>query len=155
MFTSVLVACSRRQTDLRTVASRLASSFSVVRRIETRDVVEFCHLVGDSNPIHSTGTAVVVVPGMLVMSLVAGVVGTNLPGSVLVRKSAEFKAPLFAGQSVKIYVRSDEEKLRKLCNLNYECECVDTGQTLLVGQIRVKLRTSVSNAGTDVVLSPA
>ncbi|MDR1109287.1 MAG: MaoC family dehydratase [Deltaproteobacteria bacterium] len=108
----------------------------------TRELVRhFAEVTGDDNPVHldedfaAAGSFFrrCVAHGMISASLVAALLGSELPGhgTIYLSQSLEFKAPVFPGDSVtvRLEVLEKEEKTMK-----------------------IKLRTSVSNqAGKQVI----
>lgn len=78
-------------------------------RVTERDIAAFGEVVGDHNPLHSdpdfaatTRFGRPIAHGMLAASFISGVLGTQLPGpgTVYLRQTLEFKAPVYPGDVV-------------------------------------------------------
>ncbi len=79
------------------------------RTITESDIVLFCGISGDTNPLHlnkeyaaRTRFRGVIAHGMLPASLISAVLGTKLPGpgAVYVSQNCRFRAPVRAGDTV-------------------------------------------------------
>lgn len=79
------------------------------RTITESDIVLFCGISGDTNPLHlnkeyaaRTRFRGVIAHGMLPASLISAVLGTKLPGpgAIYVSQNCRFRAPVRAGDTV-------------------------------------------------------
>jgi 3-hydroxybutyryl-CoA dehydratase len=86
---------------------------SLEKNFTQTDVDAFSRISGDVNPVHvneayaaSTRFGGRIVHGSLVASLISAVLGTKLPGpgSIYVRQSLKFRAPVYPGDSLKVVV---------------------------------------------------
>ncbi len=84
---------------------RQALSINVERSFSQADFNDFAQLSGDNNPIHvdpdfSAGTRFgrTVAHGLLLCSVLRGLLGQLLPGGRLVEQSVMFPAPTYAGE---------------------------------------------------------
>lgn len=88
---------------------RVGMSAVYARTITETDIVLFCGVSGDTNPVHlnevyAQGTRFGgrIAHGMLTASLISSVVGTKLPGpgAIYVSQNLRFRAPVRAGDTV-------------------------------------------------------
>ncbi len=79
------------------------------RTVTESDIVLFCGISGDTNPLHLNKESAartrfrgVIAPGMLPASLISAVLGTKLPGpgAIYVSQNCRFRAPVRAGDTV-------------------------------------------------------
>ncbi|MGA2237720.1 MAG: MaoC family dehydratase [Candidatus Bathyarchaeia archaeon] len=92
-----------------------AGDVAVLKRaFSVSEVVEFARLSGDENPIHVDEAYALrsrfgkcIVHGLLTSSLISTVLGTKLPGpgSIYLKQTLEFTAPVFIGEEVTCNVR--------------------------------------------------
>lgn len=80
------------------------------RTVTESDIVLFCGISGDTNPIHldreyaaRTQFGGTIAHGMLSASFISTVIGTKLPGpgAIYVSQNCRFKAPVRAGDTVR------------------------------------------------------
>ena len=90
---------------------------SLSKTFSEEDVLAFMNASGDTNPLHADCNKAHnalfgqrVVPGMLVGSLISGVLGTKMPGpgTVYMEQSLQFLKPVFIGDSVTAVVEVEE-----------------------------------------------
>ena len=83
------------------------------RTVTESDIVLFCGISGDTNPIHldreyaaRTRFRGTIAHGMLSASFISTVIGTKLPGpgAIYVSQNCRFKAPVRAGDTVRARV---------------------------------------------------
>lgn len=87
----------------------LLGAFAELPRVFTAaDVAQFAAVSGDHNPIHTdpafaatTRFGRCIVHGMLCSSLFSTIFATQIPGSIYVSQSLQFKAPVFVGDAVR------------------------------------------------------
>lgn len=100
------------------------NSITELRQITQQDVDSFTKLTGDENPIHSVNQPEVkrLVPGALLNSLMAGIIGTKLPGpgSVVVSQEFSFPNKCIVNEQIQFYVKLVEQ--RKIMKVSYECK---------------------------------
>ena len=117
-------------------------------RIFTRDDIDkFANLSGDFNPIHvneefsrSTRFGGVIVHGVLVVSMISTLLGTELPGPGCIYKSQNLKfvSPVYPGDQLTATVEiidwdSEKGRVRLLTEIKkQEDALVVTGEALLV-----------------------
>ena len=97
--------------------------FSVVRSFTQADFDRFARLSGDDNPIHCdpefsarTRFGRTVAHGLLLCSVLRGVVGQLIPGGQVVEQSVMFPAPTFANEPMRFQARiaGEAESLSEL-----------------------------------------
>ena len=106
------------------------------RTITEADIVLFCGISGDTNPVHlnedyAKGTMFKgrIAHGMLTAALVSTVLGTKLPGpgAIYVSQNLKFLAPVRAGYTVKATVTVREINAeRKRVTLDTVCTVGET-----------------------------
>ena len=117
------------------------------RTVTEADIVLFCGISGDSNPVHldhefakTTMFKGRIAHGMLTASFISTVLGTKLPGPccVYISQNLRFKAPVRIGDTVKARVTVtavDQERGRinvsTVCHVG-ETQVIDGEATLLV-----------------------
>lgn len=100
------------------------NSIIELRIITQDDVDKFTKLTGDTNPIHSINQPEIkrLVPGALLNALLAGIIGTKLPGpgSVVVSQEFSFPNKCIVNEQIQFYVKLVEQ--RKIMKVIYECK---------------------------------
>lgn len=88
---------------------RVGLSESLAKTVTDADVVLYSGVSGDTNPLHVDASYAArahfgerVAPGMLIASLVSGVLGSRLPGpgTIYLTQSLRFNAPVRIGETV-------------------------------------------------------
>lgn len=88
---------------------RVGEQASLSKTITQEDIERFAEVVGDRNPLHldegfarKTRFGKRIAHGMLGASLISAVLGTRLPGpgTIYLRQSLQFLAPVFAGDTI-------------------------------------------------------
>lgn len=105
-------------------SSRTVGRTVTIKRIITAEEVEaFSLLTGDSNPIHGPTFPVDkrFVHGALLNGIVAGVIGTRIPGPGTIVLSQEFKFPYRCKIDVPIEISVSMLEYRKIIRVAYDC----------------------------------
>lgn len=112
------------------------------RTVTEADIVLFCGISGDSNPVHldeqfaqKTMFKGRIAHGMLTASFISTVLGTKLPGPgcIYLSQSMKFRAPVYIGDEVIAILKItglDAEKGRA----TLACDCAVNGKTVLEGE---------------------
>lgn len=110
----------------------------IFKTITQKDVDDFANLTNDHNPVHKAidANSTPIVHGALVNGLVAGVIGTHMPGpgTIVVSQSFSFPHKCVVDKEIEINVEVIER--RKIVKVSYECKqeekIVFTGTARLV-----------------------
>jgi len=80
----------------------IGQEIEYVRDISVRDVMDFALLSGDTNSAHLGSQNIV--HGMLIMSYISMIIGTQLPGDGAIWASSDIKfiQPIFIGDTIAI-----------------------------------------------------
>ena len=118
-------------------------SAKLVKTITQSDIEQFAELVGDRNPVHvnpdfakKTRFGRPIAHGMWGLSLVSAVLGTKLPGpgTIYLSQTVQFKAPVFAGDTLTAKVKVLEVRQDKpIVKLETTCEN-QKGELILMGE---------------------
>ena len=89
---------------------RLGEPVSIYKTVHRHDVMEFCSLTGDYNPIHVDSG---VVHGLLLASYVSRVIGMKMPGNgaIIATMNLEFHKPAHVGDDLEIIVTPVEKSV--------------------------------------------
>lgn len=100
----------------------VGDSASRTKTFSEDDVRTFAEISGDNNPIHldakyAAGTRFGqrLVHGILTSGLISAILGTQLPGpgSVYVKQTINFRAPVYIGDSITATVTAKEIRVHK------------------------------------------
>ena len=126
---------------------QLGGVYQFERTILAEDVQAFAALSGDTNPLHmdpACGAQSVfgknIVHGLLIGSLFSKLVGVYCPGdtSLYVSQTAQFKAPIFVGDTV--LVRGEvTQKHDSLQMIRLKTEALVEGKVKVTGEAVVKV----------------
>lgn len=122
------------------------------------DIISFARLSGDDNPLHMDpctaaryGFDGVVAHGMLALSLISRLIGTQLPGrgSLWVGQELRFPTPVLAGDRVAASVTVEQVSSGAgLVVLRTEVINVRTGKPVVTGVARVRVMHPDEPKGT-------
>ncbi len=115
----------------------------LIKTVTQSDIEQFAELVGDRNPVHvnpdfakKTRFGRPIAHGMWGLSLVSAVLGTKLPGpgTIYLSQTVQFKAPVFAGDTLTAKVKVLEVRQDKpIVKLETTCEN-QKGELILKGE---------------------
>ena len=115
----------------------------LIKTVTQSDIEQFAELVGDRNPVHvnpdfakKTRFGRPIAHGMWGLSLVSAVLGTKLPGpgTIYLSQTVQFKAPVFAGDTLTARVKVLEVRQDKpIVKLETTCEN-QKGEIILKGE---------------------
>jgi 3-hydroxybutyryl-CoA dehydratase len=88
---------------------KIGDTVSLTKTITEDDVQKFGELTGDFNPVHfdeefarNTRFGKRIAHGMLSASLISGVLGNKLPGTIYLSQTLKFTAPVYLGDTVTV-----------------------------------------------------
>ncbi|MFL1463511.1 MaoC family dehydratase [Roseococcus sp. DSY-14] len=120
---------------------------SFAKTITEADILLFCAVSGDTNPVHIDAEAAKasmfgerIAHGMLSASLISTVLGTRLPGpgTIYLSQTLKFKAPVRIGQTVTATVEVTAlDPAKKRATL--ATRCTVEGKAVLEGEAGVML----------------
>ena len=122
----------------------LQSSFKVddivkvVRTVTQKELDLFSSLSGDHNPIHKQDQQnKPLVHGAFLNSIVAGVIGTKLPGpgTIVISQNFSFPSKCFADEPIDVTVELVD--VRKIIKVKYKCS--QNGNEVMEGEARLML----------------
>jgi 3-hydroxybutyryl-CoA dehydratase len=112
------------------------------RTITESDIVLFCGISGDTNPIHlnkeyaaRTRFKGTIAHGMLSASLISTVLGTKLPGpgAIYISQNCRFRAPVRAGDTV-IARATVTDLVPEKTRASLETTCTVAGKLVIEGE---------------------
>ena len=115
------------------------------KTISESDVSLYAGLTGDFNPAHvnetyahTTHFKTRIAHGMLIAGLISAAIGTRLPGpgTIYVKQTLEFLAPVYLGDTITAAVEVAEKLVRKKVRLKTRC-VNQNGKTVLDGEALV------------------
>ncbi|MFA6338672.1 MAG: MaoC family dehydratase [Candidatus Paceibacterota bacterium] len=141
---------SRINLSINVTADEIAvgDKYSIKRFFTTQDIIMFAAVSGDLNPIHldeayAEGTRFKrpIVHGAFVMSLFSKLMGTEFPGlgTILIKQSLEFKAPVYIGDTITAIVECVEKKGK--AQLTMKCSAINEKGSEVI-------------SGTTIILAP-
>ena len=131
--------------DIEDLSAGMTATFA--KTITEADIVLFSGASGDNNAVHINQEFAATTPfksriahGMLTASVISAAIANKLPGpgTIYLRQTLEFKAPVRAGDTVRANVTVRELlKEKKLVWLNTVCTVKDT--IVITGEALVKV----------------
>jgi len=131
--------------DIEDLSTGMTATFA--KTITEADIVLFAGASGDNNAVHINQEFAATTPfksriahGMLTASVISAAIANKLPGpgTIYLRQTLEFKAPVRAGDTVRANVTVRELlKDKKLVWLNTVCTVKDT--VVITGEALVKV----------------
>lgn len=114
---------------------KVGDSVKITRIITQKDLNNFSSLTNDHNPIHKENHQKPLVHGAFLNAIVAGIIGSKLPGdgSVVVSQSFSFPNKCYVGEPIDVNVELIE--LRKIIKVKYEC--TQNNQAVMSGEARL------------------
>ncbi|XP_069795695.1 hydroxyacyl-thioester dehydratase type 2, mitochondrial-like [Narcine bancroftii] len=130
---------------LRSVQIKVGERAELSKVFTQSDVFAFAELTGDTNPLHlSTHYAKAhrfekpVVHGTLVCGLISAVLGTKMPGCILLSQELRFLAPLYADEEVSAIADIIKIK-RSIAWITVSCIVNKSKKIILEGNVRIML----------------
>ena len=117
--------------------------------VDERSVAAFAELSADDNPLHmdeqvarASGFPKRVAHGMLALSAISRLIGTQLPGpgSLWVSQELKFPTPVFVGDALTAQVTVEQiSNAAGLVKLRTEVRNKDSGSLVLTGSAMIKI----------------
>ena len=141
---------SAKEKIIRKHSTSFLNEYQATKQITMENVKQFAELTDDSNPIHLENigdTKVPIVHGALLMSLVAGVMGSHFPGpgSIVISQEMTFLEACPVGTNVTIKVEIVPNKIdsnlrrRKISDCSFSC-CDANNYSLCYMRGKARLR---------------
>lgn len=124
----------------RHLSKEFPESVYETRTITQSEVDQFAQLTGDFNPVHSADHPIEkrAIHGALLNGLVAGIIGTKLPGPGSMAVSQSFSFPNRCVVNLPIEIRVELVTERKLIDVKYEC--AQEGRLVFKGTARIMMQ---------------
>lgn len=106
---------------VRKYSLKIGSSLTETRTVTQEDLDSFSKLTGDFNPIHQQQKRNSFVHGAFLNGVVAGLIGSKLPGPGSIVIAQEFKFPSKCLTEKPILIKIEVLDVRKLIKVKYEC----------------------------------
>lgn len=118
----------------------IGQTASYSKKVELRDIQLFAALSGDVNPVHldpafaaTTQFESCIAHGMLSGAVVSAAIAMKLPGpgSIYLGQSLRFRAPVYPGDTVTVYLEVTEKK-EKRGFVTLDCKVFNQDEKLVV-----------------------
>ncbi|KAI8430034.1 hypothetical protein MSG28_000473 [Choristoneura fumiferana] len=114
--------CKLHTTSFSSTAFKAGDKIRIQKTLTQKDLDAFSNLTSDHNPLHkNNGNKRPIVHGALLNGLVAGLIGTHLPGpgTVVVSQTMKFPNKCFVGEKLTISVELVD--VRKILKVKFFC----------------------------------
>lgn len=126
-----------RQLSSLSFKAAAGDSVKLTRTITQLDLDHFSVISGDHNPIHkkTLHNEKPLVHGAFLNSIVAGVIGTQLPGpgTIVIAQNFSFPSKCFVDDPIEIFIQLLE--VRKIIKVKYECK--QNGNLVFEGEAKL------------------
>jgi len=115
------------------------------KKITDNDILKFAQLTGDNNPVHTNNEFAEktifkkrIAHGFLSASFISTAIATKLPGpgSIYLRQSLKFLAPVFIDEEVLVSISITEINKEK-CRVKLLTECFKSEKKILTGEAEI------------------
>ena len=123
----------------------------ISKTVTESDVVLFSGVSGDNNPVHLSDEFAKktlfkkrVAHGFFTASLISTVIGTKLPGpgSIYLKQSIQFLAPVFIDETIKVIVKVKSINLKKK-KVTLETYCEKDRMRVLEGEAEILVQSKL------------
>ena len=124
----------------------------ISKTVTESDVVFFSGVSGDNNPVHISDEFAEktlfkkrVAHGFFTASLISTVIGTKLPGpgSIYLKQSIQFLAPVFIGETIKVIVKVKSINFKKK-RVTLETYCEKNRKRVLEGEAEILVQSKLN-----------
>lgn len=98
------------------------SSLTETRIVTQQELDSFSQLTGDFNPIHQQQSQKSFVHGAFLNGIVAGLIGSKMPGPGTIVLSQDLKFPSKCYTDTPISIKIEVLDVRKIIKVRYECQ---------------------------------
>jgi acyl dehydratase len=110
---------------------KVGDTLKLTRAIRQDELDKFSELTGDQNTLHKDDEAFV--HGAFLNGIIAGIIGTHLPGYAVVSQSFLFPNKCLPNEEITFSVKFGE--MRKIVTMKYLCE--QNGKTVFQGDAKL------------------
>lgn len=133
--------CKIHTTSFTNTPFRAGDKIRIQKTLTQKDLDAFSNLTNDHNPLHklNNGSKRPIVHGALLNGLVAGLIGTHLPGpgTVVVSQTMKFPNKCFVGEKLTISVELVD--VRKIMRVKFYCEVEEEKKVVFEGEAKLIL----------------
>ncbi|MAH78419.1 MAG: MaoC family dehydratase [Rickettsiales bacterium TMED254] len=124
----------------------------ISKTVTESDIVFFSGVSGDNNPVHISDEFAEktlfkkrVAHGFFTASLISTVIGTKLPGpgSIYLKQSIQFLAPVFIGETIKVVVKVKYINLKQK-RVTLETYCEKNKERILEGEAEILVQSKLN-----------
>uniref|UniRef100_A0A2A4K3W2 MaoC-like domain-containing protein n=1 Tax=Heliothis virescens TaxID=7102 RepID=A0A2A4K3W2_HELVI len=135
-----LKICKIHTTTFSNTAFKAGDKIRIQKTLTQKDLDAFSNLTSDHNYLHqNNGNKRPIVHGALLNGLVAGLIGTHLPGpgTVLVSQTMKFPNKCFVGEKLTISVELVD--VRKILKVKFYCIVEEEKKVVFEGEAKLML----------------
>ncbi|XP_073961713.1 uncharacterized protein [Choristoneura fumiferana] len=132
--------CKLHTTSFSSTAFKAGDKIRIQKTLTQKDLDAFSNLTSDHNPLHkNNGNKRPIVHGALLNGLVAGLIGTHLPGpgTVVVSQTMKFPNKCFVGEKLTISVELVD--VRKILKVKFFCIVEEEKKVVFEGEAKLML----------------
>lgn len=132
--------CKLHTSTFNSVSFKAGDKIRIQKTLTQKDLDTFSNLTSDHNYIHqNNGNKRPIVHGALLNGLVAGLIGTHLPGpgTILVSQTMKFPNKCFVGEKLTISVELVD--VRKILKVKFFCIVEEEKKVVFEGEAKLML----------------
>lgn len=112
---------------------KVGDTLKITRIVTQKDLDTFSSLTQDHNPVHKEKQPFV--HGAFLNAIVAGVIGSNMNGSLVISQNFKFPSKCLVDEPIDVSVELIE--LRKIIRVKYQCS--QNNVVVMDGEARLKM----------------